>query len=57
MQEMQETLLQSLGGKVNPLEEEMTTHSSILVEKSPMDKQAWQGCCHGIAKSQTQLSD
>ena len=57
MQEMQETLLQSLGGKVNPLEEEMTTHSSILVEKSPMDKQAWQGYCHGIAKSQTQLSD
>ena len=25
------------------LEKEMATHSSILVEKSPMDKQAWQG--------------
>ena len=34
MQEMQETLVQSLGGE-DPLEEEMATHSSILAWKFP----------------------
>ena len=34
MQEMQETLVQSLGWE-DPLEKEMTTHSSILVWKTP----------------------
>ena len=42
MQEMQETQIQSLGGKANPLEEELATHSRILV-KSPVDRRAWQG--------------
>ena len=34
MQEMQETWVQSLGQK-DPLEEEMTTHSSILTWEIP----------------------
>ena len=34
MPEMQETLVQSLGWE-NPLEEEMATHSSILVWEVP----------------------
>ena len=34
MPEMQETLVQSLGWE-NPLEEEMATHSSILVWEIP----------------------
>ena len=38
MQEMQETLFQSLGQE-DPLEEEMGTHSSILVWKIPLTKE------------------
>ena len=34
MQEMQKTRVQSLGGE-DPLENEMTTHSSILAGKIP----------------------
>ena len=34
MQEMQETLVQSLGQE-DPLEEEMTTHSSVLAWRIP----------------------
>ena len=37
MQEMQETLVQSLGGE-DPLEEEMATHSSILAWKFPWQR-------------------
>ena len=33
---MQETWVRSLGGE-DPLEKEMTTHSSILAWKNPMD--------------------
>ena len=41
MQKMQETLVQSLGGE-DPLEEEMATHSSILVWKFPWtEKPGW----------------
>ena len=50
------TWLQSLGWK-DPLEEGMATHSSILAWKIPMDRGAWQALVHGVAKSQTQLSD
>ena len=53
---MQETQLQSLGQK-GPLEKEMATHSSILVRKNPTDRGAWQATVHGVAKSETQLSD
>ena len=37
MQEVQETWVRSLGWE-DPLEEEMATHSSILVWKNPMDR-------------------
>ena len=37
---MQETWVQSLGQEY-PLKEEMTTHSSILAWKNPMDRGAW----------------
>ena len=40
MQEMQETQVQYLGWE-DPLEEEMTTHSSILAWRIPMDRGAW----------------
>ena len=41
-----------------PLEEEgMTTHSSILAWRIPMDRGAWWATVHGVAESQTRLSD
>ena len=46
---MQKMQVQSLGQE-DPLEEEMATHSSILAWGIP-----W--TVHGVAKSQTQLSD
>ena len=39
---MQEMLIRSLGWE-DPLEEEMTTHSSILAWRIPMDGGAWWG--------------
>ena len=53
---MQETQVQSLGWE-DPLEEGMATHSSILAWRIPMDSGAWQAVVHGVAKSQTRLSD
>jgi len=53
---MWETWVPSLGWE-NPLEEEMTTHSSILAWRIPMDRGAWWATVHGVAKSQTWLSD
>ena len=44
---IQETWVRSLGWE-DPLEKEMATHSSIL---------AWRATVHGVAKSQTPLSD
>ena len=38
-------------------EEAMATHSSTLAWKNPMDGGAWQAAVHGVAKSQTRLSD
>ena len=35
----------------------MATHSSTLAWKNPMDGGAWWATVHGVAKSQTQLSD
>ena len=43
---MQETWVQFL-------EEEIATHSNILVWKNPMDRGAWQATVHRFAKSQT----
>ena len=44
-------------GSGRSLEEGMTTHSSILAWRIPMDRGAWQATVHGFTKSQTQLSD
>ena len=51
---IQETWVRSLGWE-DPLEEGMSTHSSILgvFWKIPMDRGAWQATVHGIAKSRT----
>ena len=53
---MQETWVRSLAWE-EPLEEGMATHSSILAWRIPMDRGAWRATAHGVAKSQTQLSN
>ena len=53
---IQETQVQSLGWE-DPLEKEMTIHSSVLAWKSPMKGGAWRAPVHGVAKSQTRLSN
>ena len=52
---MRETWVPSLGWEYL-LEEGMATHSSILAWRIPMDKGAWPGMVHGVAKSRMQLS-
>ena len=47
-----ETWIQSLGWE-NPMEEGMTTHSSILAWRIPMDRGAWWVTVCGVTKSQT----
>ena len=37
----------------DPLEEGMTTHSSIFAWRIPMDGGAWRATGHGVTKSQT----
>ena len=39
------------------LQEGMATHSSIFAWRIPMDRGAWRAIVHGVAKSQTWLSD
>ena len=53
---MRETRAPSQGWE-DPLEENMATHFSILAWRIPMDREAWQAVVHGVAKSQTRLSD
>ena len=53
---MWETWVQSLSWE-DLLEEDMATHSSILAWRISMDRGAWWATVHGVAKSQTQLSD
>ena len=53
---MWETWVQSLGWK-DPLEEGMTTRSSILAWRISVDRGARRAIVHGVAKSQTQLSN
>ena len=48
------TWVQSLDWE-DPLEEDMAIHSSILVWRIPMDREAWRATVHGLAKNQTQL--
>ena len=35
----------------------MGTHSSILAWRIPMDRRAWRATVHGVAESQTRLSN
>ena len=53
---MQETWIQSLGWE-DPLQEGMATHCSILAWRIPIDRGAWWATVHGVAKSQTWLSN
>ena len=48
--------VRSLGWE-DPLEKGTDTHSSILAWRISMDRGAWWTTVHGVAKSQTQLSD
>ena len=34
----------------DPLEEGMATHSSILVWRIPMDREAWRAAIHGVKR-------
>ena len=38
-------------------EKKMSTHSSIVAWRIPMDRGAWRATVHGVTKSQTRLSD
>ena len=49
---MQETWFRSLGCE-DPLEEGMTTHSSILAWRIPMDRGPWWAKVHGVTESDT----
>ena len=49
---IQETWVQSLGWE-GPLEEGMSTHSSVLAWIIPMDRVAWRATVYGVAKIQT----
>ena len=51
-----EAWVQSLGWEVS-LEEGMAIHPNILAWRIPMDRGAWWAAVHGVAKSQTWLSD
>ena len=53
---MGETWVRSLG-REDPLEKGLATHSSVLAWIIPMDRGAWWATVHGIAKSQTRLSN
>jgi len=53
---MQETRVRSLGQE-DPLEEGMAMHSSILAWKIPWTEESGRLQVHGVAKSQTRLSD
>ena len=51
----QEMQVQSMGHE-DPLEKEITTHSSIFAWKSHGQRGAWQATVHRVTKSWTQLS-
>ena len=49
---MQVTSVRSVGQE-DPLEKDMTTHSSILAWRIAVDRGVWQATVHEVAKSQT----
>ena len=51
----QETPVRFLGWEA-PLEKGQATHSSILAERIPMGRGAWQATAHGVPQSRTRLS-
>ena len=53
---MRETWVWALGWE-DPLVEGMSTHSSILAWRIPMNRGAWRATGHGVTKSWTWLSD
>ena len=53
---MQETWVRPLGLE-DPLEKEMTTHSSILVWRIPWTEEPSGATVHGVAKSWTGLNN
>ena len=53
---MWETWVRYLGWE-DPLEEGVATHSSIVAWRILMDRGAWWATVHGVAKSQTRLSE
>ena len=53
---MKKPQVRSLGWE-DPLQEGMATHFSILAWRLSMDRGAWCATVHGVAKSQTRLSD
>ena len=53
---MQEARVPSLG-REDPLENGMATHSSILAWRIPWTEEPGGATVHGVAKSQTGLSD
>ena len=56
MQETQEMRVESLGQE-DPLEEENGNPLQYSCLKNPMGRGAWWAIAHGVAKSQTRLSD
>ena len=50
---MWETWVRSLSWEDLLEEEGIATHSSVLAWRIPMDRGAWWGTVHGVAKSQT----
>ena len=44
-------------GPEDPLKKEMATHSSTLAWKIPWTEESGGSAVHGVAKSQTRLSD
>ena len=55
-QPMQETQVQSLGQE-DPLEKEMSTHSSVLAWEIPWTEEPGRVQFMGLQKNRTQLSD
>ena len=53
---MWETWVPSLSWE-DPLEEGMAAHCSTLAWRITMNRGAWRATVHGVAKSQTRLSD